>query len=615
MRPREWRVARHKCLVMTVISDAVGQVERTPDYEDLALWEILTDPVLFQMFLLPDPASTAPLADYIWNDDEHARDVWYYQYYFLLWPMVLCEAGRAIGKTTVGLQGATAFDMINYPNQETGVLGPTDQHAMRVYNEVVALLLDHPFFKWWMQEDPRKPGVRQSKREIKAKNGWGLRALIPGRGGIGYKGEHPRRARGDEVQDIPDKGWTFLVDLIIPFDPKDRDACWQYYGVPDGNRTTKYAEMCHNKAGRWYRWKRRIPSFLSAKVTQESFLGVLEENGCTYYRTKSGRIVVTQYSNDGKRNTLGQWGDPVAACFPLRVYEACTVEPEISDYSVVELNPQVVAQTGIPAEDLLLQLLMQQSSRPTLAYPVERVFVAVDPGPAFCAVTVWGKLAKKHPHHTAEWYLLQRLDFVELMDTTLLTVLVDRVAGFWEAEWIGADSTSQSVYVADWLMNKDLFAFHGRRRLQLRGLTKGDEIAEEIARTKGWEGQVVIPVDFAGTMPSMFVGPEPEMENTDIFTVRVLQMLMTEDNPRLLLPSQGQDRALFAEVTSYRETLTGGKRFEPPHPHIVSTFKVFAAMIHYAELLDIPPIRGGQVGYAGMLPRGTNILPSLTPEA
>jgi len=89
---------------------------------------------------------------------------------------------------------------------------------------------------------------------------------------------------------------------------------------------------------------------------------------------------------------------------------------------------------------------------------------------------------------------------------------------------------------------------------------------------------------------------------------------MTEERPRLLLPTQGQDMALFSEVTSYRETLTGGKRFEPAHPHIVSTMKVFAGMLHYAELIDIPPIRGGQASYAGTIPTSGSVMPPVIPD-
>jgi hypothetical protein len=737
---------------------APDDVVLAPDYEDLTLWEVLGDPVLFQEYLLPDPQAVVSAQDYMW-DGENERQVWYFQYPFLMWPLLNAQCGRAVGKalacstplptptgwttmgkvqvgdllldeqrnpcrvtfvtpvqqdrkcftvrcsdgtsivadahhlwalnrprdgkpelwatvslfraahkrdkqyfpgvaygkyvesvertasvpvrclqvdssnhlylagkgmipthnTTIGMQGGTAYDLVNFPQGKSAVLGPSQQHTMRVFDEITNLLLDYRYLRFWLSEDQKRTGLRQADRKIRARNGWSLNGLIPGKRGIGFKGEHPNRSRGDEAQDITPEGWEFLVDLITPFDAIGRRSLEHYYGVPDGNRISTWARMCHDKKSRWAQWKRQVPSFLSPLMSRDSWVQRLVDSQCTFEVLADGRIVVVEYSNAAKRNILGMWGDPVSPCFPPSVYQANTRPAGVPHYSHLLVNPGLINASGIPGEDLMVQLLLTTGGRDRFPKQPTRIFVAVDPGPNFCSVTVWGKFPDGLSDHKADWWCLQRIEITNIMDTNLLTAIIDRIANFWQANWIGSDSTSQSVYVADWLMNEQLFGFHNRLRLVYRSekVTTNAWDPVEIGKAKGWVGQVVVPVFFNGNMPSDYThitipgkGVEwiPEMKDSDVFTVRVLQMLMAQEKPRLLLPTEEQDLDMYSEVTSYSETVSpGSKRFDPPHPHMVSTMKVFAAMVYYAELLDVPQIDSGPPAYAGALPLATNL--------
>ena len=549
--------------------------------------EILQDEVLFQEFFLPQPGVSQLLSDHVWSP-EVGRVVWWFQYPFILWPTGVWECGRAVGKTRVGMEGGTAWDMVNMDGLSSAIAGPSEQHTMRVFDAVSDLLREHPFLSHWLSE--RSWGqMQRTERKLRTRNGWELRGLIPSRAGRGFKGEHPARLRVDETQDVMTAGMVQLDDAVRPFDPRRLGSRQHYFGVPNGDRTTRFYEMCHTKAATWSRWRRRMPSYLAPTMRRSDFIQVLDRTGCTYHEAPHGRIVVTNWSNDAKQNTLGVWGDPALPVIPVHVYEACTLPEGTPNYITVEITAGLLESSNTPPEDLVRRLLLEGSMRDQVPN-LQKIYIAIDPGRENCPVLIWGKLSKPWRNHTAIYVLLGRVDIRRVMDTATQTRIIDAIADYWNADWVGADATSQGVYVTDTLCEKERFGWKGRYKLvdTSRGRAANCRSIEDLATARGWPYQVVLPVDFSGTIPDGWRLGEPSLKDTDVFTARLLQDLMQVSEPRLLLPNGNQDPELFGEATSYREIISGsGPRFYPPHPHLVSALKVTAAIIHYADLLDV----------------------------
>jgi hypothetical protein len=586
-----------------VLKAKQSRIEQSLDYEDLALFEIVQDEIFFQEFFLPRPGTQELLREYQWTP-ESGRVVWYFQYPFVLTPKVVGECGRAVGKTTIGMQGGTLYDMVNLNNMQSAVAGPTDQHTLRVFNEVLAILEDHRYLSDWLTKDSRRTGaVRRQQRQVRTRNGWELHGLIPGIAGLGFRGEHPTRLRIDEAQSIPTEGMKYLDDAIRPFKPIERKSREQFFGVPDGNRMTRYYEMCHDDTQEWRPWILRVPSFLAPTMPPEDFKSLLRRTGCLFLENED-RVIVTNWSNDAKQNTLGQWGDPAFPCFPQHIYEAATVPGGTPSYHVIDFTSALLRESIDEPDTLIRQLLLQGPSRDKFG-EVHKVLVGIDTGRELCPVTIWVKPARSSLNHPAKFWLVERIDIRRVMDTPMQARIVDAILDYWQADWVCIDSTSMAVYLADFLCDEALFGYKGRLKLvdTSRGVLTNSRDPVQIAEARGWKGQVVVPVDFSGKLPIRYELNEPVLADANVFPVSLLQDLMQVGEPQLLLPTPEQDASFFGQMTSYREVISAaGRRYQPVNPHYVDAVKTFAVGVLYSEFLNVdtietelPEVSGGVI--------------------
>ena len=576
--------------------------EHALSYEELALWEALTDEVLFQEYLLPPPKTRRLLSEFVWQRDDE-RLIWWFQYRFVLPPIVVTEAGKAIGKTEAGMRGGCAYDVVNYNNFTTAIGGPAEQHVHRVFDSIVSFLQRHRVISHWFSgdSDNARAVAQKRRRMLRSKNDFSLRALIPSRDGMGFAGEHPDRLRVDETEAIPTVAMVHMDDAVRPFRPVELHSKELFFGVPDGNRTSRFYQMCHDRSGKWQRHVVKIPSYMAPLMGWDEWIGQLQRTGCRFEEVTeySGtlrerrRIVVTEWSNEALQNIGGGWGEPTKPCFTPRMYDANTCDDGVPGYRIFQIAHQDILAEGGDAAAYTHRLLLSGATRESYGSNLEAVWFGIDPGRDMCRVLVWGKFKKRDKIHPALYWMLQRIDIKGVMDTPTQARIVDAAGDFWLAKWISSDATSLSLYISDYLGDEALFEHKGRYKCVdvSTGKPRNASSVELVARARGWPGQVLLPIDAAGNVPDRYTGVspgEPVLHNADVATVRILQDLMQITEPKLLLPSIVQDPEFYAEVTSYRENPTGGKRFFPAHPHHVSALKMFAAAYLYADALDVP---------------------------
>lgn len=278
-------------------------IEKITTNEEIALYEICRNPVLFGEFFLNYDLS--PLDSPIELD-------WYQKEFLLDFSnYVEMTCGRAVGKTyslTVYLIWLTVFNV--FPGEYATYHVPGRNHVEPVFTNLVKYFRTNSFLKNFI---PASSGINQSDYKITLLNQSALLCRIAGQTGTGVSvvGLHTPIAIVDEHGYYPWGTWLELQMTLNTFTPGFKLIA---SGVPDGRREKSvcyHVDMENNSYS-----KHRISSLLNPRFTDEDKQRAIVQYG-------------GEDSQDYVHQILGQHGTQVFSLF---------------DRALMDIQPSPVSQ-------------------------------------------------------------------------------------------------------------------------------------------------------------------------------------------------------------------------------------------------------------------------------
>ena len=274
--------------------------------EDLALYEIMRNPVLFGEFLYNldrDP-----------KYDEEFKFTWYQKEMLCDFnPYVSICTSRAVGKTVsqyTMLLWALSFNI--FPEDYILYTVPSKVHLEPVFTNLVRMFRNNSFLENFID---RKAGVNSSEFKINLKNGAVLMCRIAGQSGTGANliGLHTPFIEVDEGGYYPYAAFLEMQPSLNTWVPGFREIV---SGVPTGMREKNVLYQADMENDNYT--KHRASAFDNPRITEEDLKRAEEQYGGVE-------------TEDYIHYVLGQHGRPVFALFDRGLFR-------IETYPVIKLE-------------------------------------------------------------------------------------------------------------------------------------------------------------------------------------------------------------------------------------------------------------------------------------
>ena len=258
---------------------------------------------------------------------------------------------NSCGKSESIIAQASAFPY-NFPGQEFVIVTPEGSHADALTERFEMRL----FASRLMQEmlaGGRRSGVTHHPFQALFENGSRIFVRLPQRSGIGVKGIHPVVLHIDEAQDVSERTWNELPEVVRKeveghqtrahgVSKGVQDDSFAKKTLPDSGWTVHRITKLHRPDLRPYTFV-RPDGTLDAFTTNETEVAqryarengyVLQEN----WREMQAREYGGRESPDFKRNVYGVHGDAMNRIFVLTRLMAGVDTNESSDYNLEEYH-------------------------------------------------------------------------------------------------------------------------------------------------------------------------------------------------------------------------------------------------------------------------------------
>lgn len=301
--------------------DRPDEWDGTPDPAPLEVviptaWEPITEEECYLAALLQD-RSGLDLAEFAWVD-EVAPDGCYraHPYQWCWWrdrsSRSVDQAGRSVGKSESIMAQALEFPFA-FPGQEFVIVAPEGTHADAITDRIEMRLRQSRLLSSMLVHG--RSGIKHKPFVATFENGARVYTRLPQRSGVGLKGIHPAVLHVDEAQDVSDKAWKELPEVVrweIP------GAAWKVHGVSKGIQGDAFYRMTQPGSG----------------FTIHKYTGIHKPTWTLKERAQK----IKEYggsvdSPDYKRNVLGEHGAAMNRLFALDRLFACVDTMEASEYN------------------------------------------------------------------------------------------------------------------------------------------------------------------------------------------------------------------------------------------------------------------------------------------
>lgn len=270
-------------------------------------------------------------------------------------PLQIDQGARSTGKSESIIAQASAFPF-SFPGQEFVIVTPEGSHADALTERFEARLFSSRFMKE-MLAGGRRSGITHHPFQALFENGARIFVRLPQRSGIGVKGIHPVVLHIDEAQDISERTWVELPEVVRT---EVEGHQTKAHGVSKGVQDDSFAQKTQPDSG----WTVHRPTkmhrpdlepyrFVNADGTFDPFTtndtevatAYALERGLTLrenWRDAQAREYGTRDSPDFKRNVYGVHGDAMNRIFVLTRLMAGVDTNEASPYNLDEYQKYVI---------------------------------------------------------------------------------------------------------------------------------------------------------------------------------------------------------------------------------------------------------------------------------
>jgi hypothetical protein len=359
--------------------------------EELALYEVLRDPVWFGEFVFNLEIDEEDEEPWIFTD---------YQVEFLedFNENVCLRCGRAVGKTE-SIKTKIAWHVVNQFFDSILFTVPNRSHLDPVFLGIQKLFRTNPFLEYWIG----RHSVNSQQFLVKFLNDFLWICRIAGTSGTGVNvvGLHVPIILLDEAAYYPWGTWIELLQVLNDWEPGHQTLV---SGVPDGrrDRSVMYTSDTDD-----HFTKHRIPAHRNPRFTQAR-----EEQLTAQYGGKE--------SQDYIRQVLGEHGTPTFAVFDREFMR-------VEDYDVPVIR---LYGTQLKDDSQLMYRVIQNLPRPPKY--AEGVVIGVDLG--YTQPTAIVALYQVE----GTWYFLFRVELHQV-SYDLQQTFVDRLDTKYNPSYIGID--------------------------------------------------------------------------------------------------------------------------------------------------------------------------------
>lgn len=219
----------------------------------------------------------------------------------------------------------------NFPGEEHIIIAPEGTHLDALTDRIENRIRTCRFYTEMVEGGMgSRGGLTHRPFKVKWANGARTVTKLPQRSGIGVKGSHPVALTIDEAQDISDRTWNELPEVVKKNVP---GATWQCHGVSKGVRD-HFFDISQDDSG-WTVHKitgLHVPTWDEADRPQK----IKDYGG-------------SEDSPDFIRNVYGMHGDSTNRIFVLQNLMACVDTNEGSEYNMEEYFAADISAASILA--------------------------------------------------------------------------------------------------------------------------------------------------------------------------------------------------------------------------------------------------------------------------
>lgn len=290
------------------IEIALGQFIEPLSDEELALWWILTD------------RSGVQIAEFLWVDEAKPDSCYrLFPYQWEWWSYdgnrSVDQCGRSTGKSESIIAQVFAFPF-NFAGQEMVIGAPEGSHLDAITDRIEPKLR-----QCWLTTEMMvrgRGGITHRPFKVMFQNGARVFTRLPQRSGIGFKGIHPAVMHVDEGQDVTDKAWKEVPEVVNWAIP---GAQLKVHGVSKGIQDDAFWRMTQEGSGFYVH---RISGMHRPTWNAEERAQKISEYGGS------------EESPDFKRNVYGIHGDSMHRIFLLHRLSLCQDKDQGSHYNAEE---------------------------------------------------------------------------------------------------------------------------------------------------------------------------------------------------------------------------------------------------------------------------------------
>ena len=232
---------------------------------------------------------------------------------------------------------ACAFPF-SFPGQEFVIIAPEGTHADAITDRIEMRIRASRLLTGMLVGG--RSGIKHKPFVATFENGARVYTRLPQRSGLGCKGIHPAVLHVDEGQDVSDKAWAELPEVVRW---EVEGACWKVHGVSKGIQGDAFYRMSQPGSG-----------FTVHRIT-----GLHKPT----WSRKEREQKIKEYggsaeSPDFIRNVYGMHGNAMNRLFVLTRLFACVDTMDTSDY-----NTEEYCSVDISADALLSRVSQQTGSK------------------------------------------------------------------------------------------------------------------------------------------------------------------------------------------------------------------------------------------------------------
>lgn len=378
--------------------------------DKLVLYFITHHPVAFRDFFLPKVLSKY-------------YKTRFYQFLEALSDESVVVGGRGWGKS-LSLEATLLQRIITEFNKESLLSSFRKVHIRDRLEAVISYLWIHPFFRAFLirPNSLRETVSRTPIYEIKLKNGHKLWGISVGDDplAIMIQGKHPQFKYIEEAGAYPQFAWIKWQGTADPTGCKEK-----VYGVADGRRDTPYYQMVHKLS----QFKNKV--FKISKRLEPHYDSEKLRNDIEVYRGEE----TTEFRGE----VDAEWGESVRGAWSEQEIINCFDQVQLKNYpGVLKNRLKIITIDSKDYEGMVPETALGPDLLP---FPEERerVLLGVDTG--FVSPTT----ILPFFYLKGKWYLTEIIKLTNRMITDDQAELLDFIMEFYNVDFAGLDTTSNSA--------------------------------------------------------------------------------------------------------------------------------------------------------------------------